>query len=462
MWLFLRMSSSVSLINMYVRQKLLPLIAVSFMHLCIGLIVFLSSCSGENSDSGADSIEKPGFGRWREANEPRFNERAFEDQVNRLSSIGYLQGYREAPVDARVTIYDRGLAHDGLNLFDSGHAAEAGLMDMEGKVWHRWAFDFEDFEHPFDVSIDHAFVQEATTHWRRVHLYDNGDLLAIYENLFMIKLDKDSNLLWVSPIGGFHHHMQVADDGTIYALVKNNKMLPVLNSKEEVVDDHIVTMSPDGIPIEAVSIFECFENSSYAHLINEMPKKGEIFHTNTLQILDATQSRISDRFKEGNILISMLFMNTIALLSLEDRSVVWALNGHDDGLWNGMHESILLESGNILIFDNNWGPEGIRRDSKVIEFHPFTGQIAWQYNGDLENPFYSRTCGTSQRLPNGNTLITESDNGRAFEVTKDGKIVWEFINPHRAGANNELIATLLHVHRIDHDSVPWLARTVVE
>jgi len=37
--------------------------------------------------------------------------------------------------------------------------------------------------------------------------------------------------------------------------------------------------------------------------------------------------------------------------------------------------------------------------------------------------------GYAQRLPNGNTLITESSFGRFFEVTKQGEIVWEYVNP---------------------------------
>jgi hypothetical protein len=37
--------------------------------------------------------------------------------------------------------------------------------------------------------------------------------------------------------------------------------------------------------------------------------------------------------------------------------------------------------------------------------------------------------GNAQCLPNGNTLITESSFGRFFEVTKEGEIVWEYINP---------------------------------
>src|SRR6059036_3002382 len=34
-----------------------------------------------------------------------------------------------------------------------------------------------------------------------------------------------------------------------------------------------------------------------------------------------------------------------------------------------------------------------------------------------------------QRLPNGNTLITESSFGRLFEVTREGEIVWEYVSP---------------------------------
>lgn len=34
-------------------------------------------------------------------------------------------------------------------------------------------------------------------------------------------------------------------------------------------------------------------------------------------------------------------------------------------------------------------------------------------------------------MKNGNTFINEGARGRFFEVTKEGKIVWEFLNPYR-------------------------------
>jgi hypothetical protein len=52
-------------------------------------------------------------------------------------------------------------------------------------------------------------------------------------------------------------------------------------------------------------------------------------------------------------------------------------------------------------------------------------------------------------LPNGNTLITESDGGRLVEVTPKGEIAWEFLNPVRAETNQERTAVLSPGTRVD-------------
>lgn len=93
----------------------------------------------------------------------------------------------------------------------------------------------------------------------------------------------------------------------------------------------------------------------------------------------------------------------------------------------------------------------------MLEFDPTSLSETWAYRGNAATPFYSRTCGSNQRLANGNTLITESDNGRAFEVTPEGKIVWEFASPHRAGDDGRFVATLFEVIRLDRDfPMAWL------
>jgi len=53
----------------------------------------------------------------------------------------------------------------------------------------------------------------------------------------------------------------------------------------------------------------------------------------------------------------------------------------------------------------------------------------WTYIADPPTDLYSRVISGAQRLPNGNTIICSGVQGRLFEVTPDGSIVWEYINP---------------------------------
>jgi hypothetical protein len=131
----------------------------------------------------------------------------------------------------------------------------------------------------------------------------------------------------------------------------------------------------------------------------------------------------------------------LAVVDLDREAVVWARRGS----FRDQHDAQILASGNLLLFDNR----GAEPHSRVLELDPERPEhVAWEHTGSAAQPFYSATCGTAQRLPNGNTLITESDAGRAFEVTPGGEIVWEFLSPWRAGDGGELVATLFEVVRL--------------
>jgi hypothetical protein len=54
---------------------------------------------------------------------------------------------------------------------------------------------------------------------------------------------------------------------------------------------------------------------------------------------------------------------------------------------------------------------------------------SWSYDPPPENEFYASFISGATRLPNGNTLICSGPQGRFFEVTTAGEIVWEYINP---------------------------------
>lgn len=356
-----------------------------------------------------------------------------------LRAVPYLQGYRPAGTREDVTRYEKGTAYEGWNLYISGHAPEAFLIDMAGRILHRWRYDFARVWPGRPVE---AVRQPLASFWRRVHMLDNGDLLAIFESFGLVKIDKDSKLIWAYP-GGCHHDLFVAEDGSIYVLTWERAGA---EQGEGRVDDLITVLDKDGHVRRRVSLLRSFRNSDYAAVLDNMPSRGDLLHTNRVVIVGAELAGRSPLFTREHALISSPLLNTIAMVDLDRERVVWALSG----LFRAQHDPTPLRNGRILVFDNRWDMAG--RRSRVVEFDPLTQGIVWEYHGDAGHPFYSEVCGSLQRLPNGNTLVVESTEGRAFEVTPGKEIVWEFLNPFRSGEHQELVATLFDMIRLPADS----------
>jgi hypothetical protein len=94
------------------------------------------------------------------------------------------------------------------------------------------------------------------------------------------------------------------------------------------------------------------------------------------------------------------------------------------------HAPVPLDNGHILVFDNgNFRAGAHVAYSRVLEIDPQDNRVVWQYADETANLFYSPFMGNAQRLPNGNTHITESSTGRLFEVTPAGEVVWEYVIP---------------------------------
>ncbi len=228
-------------------------------------------------------------------------------------------------------------------------------------------------------------------------------------------------------------------------------MVERVNPRMPVLEDFVAVLDADGNLLREVSILEAFENSRFrtSPLARGYVPRGDLYHTNAIEVLDG---RFADRipaFRKGNVLISLRTESIIAVLDMDAGEIVWVASD----LWLAQHDPKFIDNGNILVFDN----KGAKGESRVVEFDPVTRELVWEYAGDRSNSFFTQMCGASHRLRNGNTLMTESDFGRAFEVTSGGEIVWEFVNPNRAGKRDNLIATLFDVERLDADfPVGWL------
>ena len=118
------------------------------------------------------------------------------------------------------------------------------------------------------------------------------------------------------------------------------------------------------------------------------------------------------------------------------------LFGQHDVKWVGAG---LPGAGRLILFNNDLsGAEGdysaaielappYRPDRSYVV--PVTGSYgpeepSWIYEAPDKVSFYSAFISGVQRLPNGNTLICSGADGRLFEVTEAGEIVWEYWDPY--------------------------------
>ncbi len=133
--------------------------------------------------------------------------------------------------------------------------------------------------------------------------------------------------------------------------------------------------------------------------------------------------------------LSVRNLNRIYKISLATGAIDWIMGDGGDfgqGLFAHQHDPELLSESRMLLFDNGLHREGGGEPySRVIEIEydpeARAAGIVWEYR---ETPdFYTSIGGDADRLPNGNTLITDSKNGRVVEVTAMGDPVWEYRIP---------------------------------
>ena len=409
----------------------------------LSLAAGLCACSPEDEAGPAEANRPHQSGRMEEgwyevARTPGGPSR--EEILADLDRLGYIDSYEAAGSEYGVTVHDPARARAGLNLIVSAHAPTALLTDMAGEVLHEWSFDFADVPKPEGYAAPPSDF--GARYFRRVHLLEDGSILALFERTGLIKLDRDSNLIW-GLTGQYHHDLDVAADGTIHVLSHEVRVIERIHPTRKTFEDFVVRLDPAGAVLGRFSLLEAFERSPYAPMLARLPEREDVFHTNTLALLPADSPWGADK-----ALISVWGTDTVAVVDLVTETVAWALTG----LWHRQHEPVLLDGGNLLVFDN-LGPGEF---SRVIELDPFTQELAWTFEGSAENDFSSSLLGSVSRLDNGNTLVTESLAGRAFELTGQGDLVWSWTSPFRAGPAGEGVAVLVEVLRLDGASCPWL------
>jgi len=160
-------------------------------------------------------ITKFHYGRWEKLRAVAETPPDQKEAIKKISTLPYLKGYEPAKDEfTGLTVYQPDKAYNGVTLYCSGHEPIVYLMDMKGNILHTWSVDFETL---WPKPLPFPIYEEHKQFIRRARLFPNGDLLCVFEYIGLVKLDKNSNILW-KYTGQNHHDIDISKNSTIYSL----------------------------------------------------------------------------------------------------------------------------------------------------------------------------------------------------------------------------------------------------
>ena len=240
----------------------------------------------------------------------------------------------------------------------------------------------------------------------------------------MMEVDWAGNVIWEHRDKDHHHDARrTSSGGAIYLTV-------------ELMDRALSEKVKGGNPITG-------ENGMWADVIVEVDSTGKrVWEWHAAEHLDLERDIITfndsrDEWSHGNtvvplddnrVMFSFRNISTVGIIDKSTGEIIWRLGGE---ILAQQHDPSLLANGNVLVYDNgSHSAHHALPFSRVVEVDPKTNRIVWEYADNPAYNFFSPYISGARRLPNGNTLITEGMFGRMFQVTPEGDVVWEYINPH--------------------------------
>lgn len=242
----------------------------------------------------------------------------------------------------------------------------------------------------------------------------------------ILELSWEGEILWEYTDPTQHHDFRRLPNGnTIYIgwrplpddfAARVGGGIPGTEANGQMYEDYFREVTLEG---ETVWEWSTSELTAEDYPISHGLDRGEFGHANTVCPL-----------RDGNYLVNFRNLDMMAVLDPVQRKFIWEAR---DERWGRQHDPqpVTVDGEDrILFFANGAYDKPKPQRSAAVELDAKTGEQVWRWEAGIPWTFYSHVMGGVQRLPNGNTLICESVNGRIFEVERESMdIVWDYINP---------------------------------
>jgi hypothetical protein len=316
----------------------------------------------------------------------------------------------------------------------------ARIIDNDGNVVHQWDLNWFDlWPNPDHLPEEVKPKSKPGAAIDGTLLMSNGDLVFNFDNLGLIRVDYCGAVAWRLPYRT-HHSVVLDDDGALWVpglIVRDSAAPRVPNHQAPFTDFTLLHVSPQGEILEQISVFELLLKNGLQGLLylSNIDNWRTTVTGDTLHLNDIEPFPISLKpglFSPGDIMVSLRNINTILVFNADSKIVKYA----SIGSVVRQHDPDFLDGNTISVFDNNNLSSAARGDhpddpalsSRIVVIDARTDETKVVFQGSLDAPFFTDIMGRHENLPNGNVMLTEARRGRAFEITSDGQLAWEYHN----------------------------------
>lgn len=361
-------------------------------------------------------------------------------------------------VDSGVTINNTAAAMPELTLMSGLFDGKAGfqLIDMNGRVVHRWNVSYKDI---FPKPVHLADYVVPRSDWDSeiqgaVALPDGSIVFNFHNYTFkgLVKLDRCGAVVWMLP-RETHHSVDVADDGSFWVPARilrkeNDKTLPYMQPPFR--EETALHVSSTGKVIREISLSRLLIERGYEGALlptgaEKVSPGSNPMHLNDVDVLGRDEASAFPMFEAGDLMVSMRDLNLIVVFNPDSGQIKW----HQTGPWLRQHDPDFGPDGRIVVFNNRSGYENRPSfgGSEIMAIDPESRKTDVIYAGNDDRLFFSHQLGAQQILQNGNILITSSEQGWVFEVDRKGTIVWEYVDRY----DENRVATVFEAKRYKYD-----------
>lgn len=320
---------------------------------------------------------------------------------------------------------------------------ELRLIERDGTILNRWYVKYSKiFTSPTANPKSPADDYDVYIHGALV--LPDGSVVFNIADQGLVKLDRSSNLVWKYD-GWTHHSLERAEGGGFWVCGKNRKdqegSTLAYPEKQMYLEDLILKISDDGELLRKISIPQLFYHTELEGLFTSMwprPIPGTYIKISNLNMIEELPIEIADKFplfEPGDIGVSLSSRNLIFVMNPQTLEIKW----WKQGPWRLQHEVEFMPDGKIRVFNNNfYRSRGWRNDKKrvleaprisnIIEIDPVTNTYKVVYGERDGEEMLTVIMGRIEQTEKGGTLITETRNGRVFEIDSTNNIIWEYIN----------------------------------